>query len=512
MDRYVSAYRRAIDEPESFWGEAAQDVFWFKKWDSVLANGRPFFYRWFAGGMVNTCYNALDLHLSRGRSRKVALIYHSAVTGTVTKLTYLQLHDLVARFAGALISRGVKKGDRVMIYMPMIPETVIAMLACARIGAVHAVVAGGLASAQLAALIDDAQPRLIVAASCGIERKHTVPYKPLLDDAIVQARHKPCGCIIFQRPQQKADLTPERDLDWKAAMKNADPIGCVPVAATDPLYILYSAGATGHPKGVVRDNGGHMVALKWSMKAIYDIDEDDVWWTVSDVSSVMGHSCLVYGPLLKGCTTILFEGNPGGTPDAGTFWQIISEHKVAAMVAPATALQDIKREDPAGKLAGNYDFSTLRNLFLASECKGLDTVQWCERHLNVPVIDHWWQAESGWAIAAGCRGLGPRSEENGSMARAVPGWNLQVIGDNGRPIAPGKTGALVVKLPMPPGAFPTLWRDDNRFLDSYMREFPGYYKTAATGCIDDKGYVHVAASNSVTGSRSSKQDGRDRLR
>jgi propionyl-CoA synthetase len=490
---YEQAYQKSLENPESFWGEIAQESYWFKKWDAVLSNGQPHFYRWFAGGMVNTCYNALDFHIDRGRGRKVALIYDSPVTGTIVKYTYSQLRDLVARFAGVLVTQGVKKGDRVVIYMPMIPEAAIAMLACARIGAIHSVVFGGFAAKELATRIDDARPKVIVSASCGIEGSRIIAYKPLLDKAIELAGHKPCRCIIYQRPMEKATLTSGRDLDWKTAMKDADPIGCVPVAATDPLYILYTSGTTGQPKGVVRDNGGHIVALKWSMKAIYDIDEDDVWWAASDVGWVVGHSYIVYAPLLKGCTTILFEGKPVGTPDAGVFWRVISEHKVSAMFTAPTAYRAIKREDPDGKLLNRYDLSSLRILFLAGERSDPDTIQWSERHLKVPVIDHWWQTETGWAIAANCMGLNPYPVKYGSPTKPVPGWNLQVLGEDGQPVAPGQIGNLVVKLPLPPGALPTLWQNDERFVEAYMSAYPGYYKTSDAGYIDEDGYVYVMA-------------------
>jgi len=490
---YERAYVKSMQDPESFWGEVALESYWFKKWDKVLENGQPPFYRWFSGGMVNTCYNALDFHIDRGRGRKLALIYDSPVTGTVVKYTYTQLRDQVAKFAGVLVDQGVKKGDRVVIYMPMIPEAAIAMLACARIGAIHSVVFGGFAAKELATRIDDAQPKVIVSASCGIEVKRIISYKPLLDDAIARAAHKPERCIIYQRAMEKADLTEGRDLEWQSAMKAADPVGCVPVAATDPLYILYTSGTTGQPKGVVRDNGGHMVALKWSMKAIYDINEDDVWWAASDVGWVVGHSYIVYAPLLKGCTTVLFEGKPVGTPDAGVFWRVIAEHKVSAMFTAPTAYRAIKREDPQGRLLKKYDISSLRTLFLAGERSDPDTIQWSERHLKVPVIDHWWQTETGWAIAANCMGLHPFPVKYGSPTKAVPGWNLQVLGEDGRPVPPGTIGALVVKLPLPPGTLPTLWQNDDRFVASYMSEYPGYYKTADAGYIDEAGYVYVMA-------------------
>ena len=490
---YVQAYEHSLKDPASFWGKIAEDCHWFRTWDTVLENGKPPFYRWFMGGLLNTCYNALDFHVDRGRGGKTALIYDSPVTGTIRKFTYQQLLDLVSRFAGVLISQGVRKGDRVVIYMPMIPEAAIAMLACARIGAIHSVVFGGFAARELATRIDDAQPKVVVSASCGIEGKRTIAYKPLLDKAIEIAGHKPDHCIICQRDMEKAAMIHGRDLDWNAAMQEASPVGCVPVPATFPLYILYTSGTTGQPKGVVRDNGGHMVALKWSMKAIYDIDEDDVWWAASDVGWVVGHSYIVYAPLLKGCTTVLFEGKPVGTPDAGTFWRVISDHKVSAMFTAPTAYRAIKREDPKGELLKKYDLSSLRTLFLAGERSDPDTIQWSEQHLNVPVVDHWWQTETGWAIAANCMGLHPYPVKYGSPTKAVPGWNLQVVGDDGRPVAPGQIGALVVKLPLPPGTLPTLWQNDDRFVESYVSEYPGYYKTADAGFIDEHGYVYVMA-------------------
>ena len=490
---YEKAYKESIQNPERFWGEIAADCHWYRKWDKVLDKSNPPFYRWFRGGIVNTCYNALDLHVVRGNGDKLALIYDSPVTDTIKKFTYTQLRDQVALFAGVLADQGVTKGDRVIIYMPMIPEAAIAMLACARIGAIHSVVFGGFAPKELATRIDDAQPKVIVSASCGIEVKRVIAYKPMLDQAIELAEVKPQCCIIYQRPMETADLTPGRDLDWNAAMASAKPRECVPVQATDPLYILYTSGTTGQPKGVVRDNGGHMVALKWTMKAIYDVDEDDVWWAASDVGWVVGHSYIVYAPLLKGCTTIMFEGKPVGTPDAGVFWRVIAEHKVAAMFTAPTAYRAIKREDPEGKLVRQYDLFSLRALFLAGERSDPDTLQWSEEKLKVPVIDHWWQTETGWAIAANCMGLHPFPVKYGSPTKAVPGWNLQVVGEDGKPLAAGETGALVVKLPLPPGALPTLWKNDQRFLESYLFEFPGCYKTADAGFMDAQGYVYVMA-------------------
>jgi propionyl-CoA synthetase len=489
--RYDEAYRQSIQDPNAFWGKQAEACHWYKKWDKVLDDSNKPFYRWFIGGVTNTCYNALDLHVENGRGDKVAIIYDSPVTDTVSKYTYAQLRDEVAKFAGVLAARGVTKGDRVIIYMPMIPEAAIAMLACARIGAVHSVVFGGFAAKELATRINDAKPKIIVTASCGIEVKKIISYKPLLDGAIELSKSKPQHCIIFQRPMAKAELTPGRDLDWDAEMAKAVPVDCVPVAATDPLYILYTSGTTGQPKGVVRDNGGHMVALKWTMKAVYDIDEDDVWWAASDVGWVVGHSYIVYAPLFKGCTSILFEGKPVGTPDAGVFWRIISQHKVKCMFTAPTAYRAIKREDPKGDLIQRYDLSCFKILFMAGERLDPDTIQWSENNLKVPVIDHWWQTETGWAIAANCMGLHHYPVKYGSPTKAVPGWDVQVVDPTCAKVKAGDIGALVVKLPLPPGALPTLWNNDKGFIASYLEEFPGYYKTADAGFIDQDGYVYV---------------------
>ena len=489
---YESAYRESIENPEQFWGKAAEDCHWFSRWDKVLDDSRKPFYRWFTGATMNTCYNAIDYHVDeRGRGEKAAIIYDSPVTGVIESITYGEMKERVALFAGVLAGAGVEKGDRVILYMPMIPETVVAMLACARIGAVHSVVFGGFAAKELATRIDDARPKVIVSASCGIEAQRVIEYKPLLDAAIDIARSKPEKCIIYQRPQKSATLTPERDIDWTEAVKTATPADCVPVLATDPLYILYTSGTTGQPKGVVRDNGGHMVALKWTMKAIYDIDEDDVWWAASDVGWVVGHSYIVYAPLFKGCASVLFEGKPVGTPDAGVFWRVISQHRVKCMFTAPTAYRAIKREDPKGDLIRQYDLSGFRILFLAGERSDPATVQWSENHLGVPVIDHWWQTETGWAIAANCMGLHPFPVKYGSPTKAVPGWDVQVLDINNEAMAPGEIGALSVRLPLPPGALVTLWENDERFIDAYLKEYPGYYKTADAGMIDEEGYIYV---------------------
>lgn len=489
---YDQAYERSIQDPDGFWGAAAEDCAWTRKWDKVLDDGRKPFYRWFTGATLNTCYNALDYHVENGRGDQDAMIYDSPVTGTIKKYTYLQLKDEVARFAGVLAGQGVTKGDRVIVYMPMIPEAVVAMLACARIGAVHSVVFGGFAAKELATRIDDAKPKVIVSASCGIEVARVIAYKPLLDAAIETASFKPDHCIIFQRPLEIAEMTPGRDIDWADAMTRATPHDCVTVAATDPLYILYTSGTTGQPKGVVRDNGGHLVALKWTMKAIYNVEAGDVYWAASDVGWVVGHSYIVYGPLFAGCTTILFEGKPVGTPDAGVFWRVISQHKVKSMFTAPTAFRAIKREDPNGELMKQYDLSHFKILFLAGERTDPDTLKWARDKLGVPVIDHWWQTETGWAICANCMGLHEFPVKEGSPTKPAPGWNLKVLDPETRePVGSGKIGALVVKLPLPPGALPTLWQNDARYVESYLEEFPGYYKTADAGFIDDEGYAYI---------------------
>ncbi len=489
---YDLAFERSINDPEGYWGEAAEDIVWIKRWDKVLDGSNLPFYRWFVGGVLNTCYNAVDHHVATGRGDQPAIIYDSPVTNTIKTYTYSQLQQETASFAGVLKAQGVEKGDRVIIYMPMIPEAAIAMLACARIGAVHSVVFGGFAANELATRINDAKPKVMVSASCGIEVQRVIPYKPLLDGAIEMAKSKPQKCIILQRPMLKSELTPGRDLDWQEAMASAKPADCVPVAATDPLYILYTSGTTGEPKGVVRDNGGHAVALKWSMKTVYNVDAGEVYWAASDVGWVVGHSYIVYAPLLKGCTTILFEGKPVGTPDAGVFWRVISQHRVSTMFTAPTAFRAIKREDPKGELIKKYDLSKFRALFLAGERLDPDTLKWARGHLGVPVIDHWWQTETGWAICANCLGLHDFDIKEGSPTKPAPGWNLKVLDpESKQPVKAGDIGALVVKLPLPPGALPTLWNNDKRFVESYLEEFEGYYKTADAGFIDSDGYAFV---------------------
>ncbi len=491
---YEEAYRRSLDDPDKFWGKIAEDVRWIKKWDKVLDDSNKPFYRWFTGGELNTCFNAVDRHVEEGRADQAALIYDSPVTGgTVRKYTYRELQNEVATFAGVLVANGVGKGDRVIIYMPMVPEAAIAMLGCARIGAVHSVVFGGFASNELALRINDAEPKIIASASCGIEINRVIEYMPLLNGAIDIAEHKPDKCIILQRPEATAELTAGRDIDWSEAMKEAEPAGCVPVAATDPLYILYTSGTTGEPKGVVRDNGGHLVALKWSMKNIYGIDPGDVYWAASDVGWVVGHSYIVYAPLFHGCTTILFEGKPVGTPDAGAFWRVISDHKVNVLFTAPTAFRAIKREDPNGELMKNYDLSSFRHLFLAGERTDPDTLHWAEEKIGVPVIDHWWQTETGWAIAANCIGLYEFPVKPGSPTKAAPGWDVRILNAENEPVKTGDIGAVCVKLPLPPSSLLTLWNADDRYIESYLTEFPGHYKTADAGYRDEDGYLYIMA-------------------
>ncbi|MFB3087528.1 MAG: propionyl-CoA synthetase [Acidiferrobacterales bacterium] len=488
---FQSVYDRSLRDPDGFWAEAAEDVHWTKRWDKVLDDSNKPFYRWFSGGEVNTCYNALDVHIENGRGAQAALIYDRPVTGKIKTFRYTELRDKVANCAGALAAMGVKKGDRVIIYMPMVPQAVVAMLACARLGAVHSVVFGGFAANELAVRIDDAQPKVIVSASCGIEVNRVIPYKPLLDEAIALARHKPDKCVIVQRAMERAELLPGRDLDWKEVMDAAQPHDCVPVAATDPLYILYTSGTTGEPKGVVRDNGGHIVALKWTMKNIYGVEPGDVYWAASDIGWVVGHSYIVYAPLFNGNTTVLFEGKPVGTPDAGVFWRVISQHKVNVMFTAPTAFRAIKKEDPDGEFIKKYDLSGFKALFLAGERSDPDTLHWAEHHLGVPVIDHWWQTETGWAICANCLGIEQLPVKHGSPTKPVPGMEVRVVDERNRELKHGDTGALVIKLPLPPGTFPTLWNADERFVESYLSEFPGYYKTADAGYMDEDGYVFV---------------------
>jgi len=485
------AYARWRQAPERFWGEAAEAVHWYTRWNQVLDASQPPYNRWFAGGVVNTCYNALDRHVVAGRAEQPALIYDSPVTQTIQRFTYRELLDQVSRFAGALQAQGVGKGDRVIIYMPMVPEAAIAMLACARIGAIHSVVFGGFASHELAARIGHAEPRVIVSASCGIEPSRVVPYKPLLDKAIDLASAKPNRCIILQRPQERAAMVAGRDVEWSELMAKAQPADCVPVAATDPLYILYTSGTTGMPKGIVRDNGGHLVALTWSMKYIYGVEPGEVFWAASDLGWVVGHSYILYGPLFNGNTTILYEGKPVGTPDPGAFWRVISDHGVSVQFTAPTAIRAIKRDDPNGEYVGRYDLRRFRMLFLAGERCDPDTLGWAERRLGVPVIDHWWQTETGWPIGANCVGLGMIPVKPGSCARAVPGYDVRVLGADGREVPAGQTGSLVITLPLPPGCLPTLWNNDAGYRQAYLSAYPGYYLTADAGYKDADGYLWV---------------------
>src|SRR5262245_49367721 len=488
---YETIYARSLSDPEGFWGAAAEDVHWDRRWDRVRDDSRSPFTRWFTGGRLNTCYNALDIHVDRGRGKQLALVYDSPVTHTVKAFTFFELRDAVARCAGALRRQGVEAGDRVIIYMPMVPEAVVAMLACARIGAVHSVVFGGFAPSELAARINDARPKLIVSASCGIEVNRVVPYKPLLDQAIEMATAKPGRCIILQRPQERAPLTPGRDVEWLEAVADAPAVECIPVSATDPLYVLYTSGTTGQPKGVVRDNGGHAVALKWSMANVYGIGAGEVFWAASDIGWVVGHSYIVYAPLLKGATTVLYEGKPVGTPDPGAFWRLIAQHGVNALFTAPTAFRAIKKEDPDGIHMRRYDLSRFRTLFLAGERCDPDTLLWAQAKLEVPVIDHWWQTETGWPMAANCVGLGMLPVKPGSPTKAVPGYDIGVLGEDGREVAAGQIGSIVVKLPLPPGCLPTLWNDDAGFEKSYLSQYPGYYLTADAGYRDEDGYLYI---------------------
>jgi len=489
---YALAHARSIDDPEGFWAEAARGIDWIVQPTQVLDDSRPPFYRWFRGGQLNTCYNALDRHVISGRGDQPALHYDSPVTGTARTLTYAELLDQVSRFGGALRALGVAKGDRVVIYMPMVPEAVVAMLACARIGAVHSVVFGGFAPGELAARIEDAEPKVVVSASCGIEPTRVIEYKPLLDAAIERSSHKPDYCVVLQREQAVAPMG-DRDLDWSAVMNpnQMTAAECVPVEATDPLYILYTSGTTGRPKGIVRDNGGHAVALHWSMSNIYGLAPGEVFWAASDVGWVVGHSYIVYAPLLAGCTTVLYEGKPVGTPDAGALWRVAEQYGVAALFTAPTAIRAVKKEDPDGKLVAAYDLSKLRTLFLAGERLDPDTYAWAGKSLGIPVIDNWWQTETGWPIASNCIGLERLEIKPGSPSVPVPGYDVRVLDEHGRAVEAGVEGAICIKLPMPPGTLPTLWRDDERYLSGYLAAHDGYYLTGDGGHFDEDGYLYV---------------------
>jgi propionyl-CoA synthetase len=491
MGRYAEEFRRSLEDPEGYWRDAAAAIDWITPPTRILDDSAPPMYRWFPDAELNTCYNALDRHVERGRAEQLALIYDSPVTDQVVRYTYEELRDQVAKVAGALRDLGVEKGDRVVIYMPMVPEAVMTMLACARLGAVHSVVFGGFAAAELATRISDARPKVIVTASCGIEVSRVIAYKPLLDRAIDLAEHKPDYCLIVQRPPEIAALALGRDVDWDVAVSAAHPVDCVPVRATDPLYVLYTSGTTGKPKGVVRDNGGHAVALHWSMKAVYGVDAGEVWWTASDVGWVVGHSYIVYGPLLAGCTTVLYEGKPVGTPDAGAFWRVIAEHGVRVLFTAPTAFRAIRKEDPTGEHPAKHDLSTLRALFLAGERLDPETYRWAGDLLGIPVVDHWWQTETGWPVAANPLGLEALPAKAGSPTVPMPGWDVRVLDPSGSPAPTDVDGALVVKLPLPPGALPTLWRDDERYVSSYLSRYPGFYLSGDGGHVDDDGYLFV---------------------
>src|SRR5574341_2204095 len=488
---YDETYVRWQQDPQGFWAEAAGAVHWYRKWDRVLDDSRSPFYRWFAGGVVNTCYNALDRHVAQGRGEQLALIYDSPVTETIKTFTYRELLHKVAHFAGVLAEQGVAKGDRVIIYMPMVPETVFAMLACARLGAIHSVVFGGFAAHELATRIDDAVPKLILSASSGIEAGRIVQYKPLLDEAIETAKVKPQTCIILQRPQQEASMIHGRDLDWSNTLQQAKPVDCVPVAATDPLFILYTSGTTGIPKGVVHDNGGHLVALKWSMKHVYGVEPGEVFWAASDLGWAVGHSYIVYGPLFHGNTSVLYEGKPVGTPDPGAFWRLISQHGVRVLFTAPTAFRAIKKEDPQGTHMKRYDLACFRTLFLAGERCDPDTLHWAEEKIGVPVIDHWWQTETGWPIGANCVGLGTLPVNAGSPTKAVPGYDVRVLSEENRDLPAGQIGSIAIKLPLPPGCLPTLWNNDAGYEKSYLTKHPGHYLTGDAGYKDDDGYLYI---------------------
>ena len=490
MTNYQSAYAQSMADPNEFWGNAAKLVKWDKNPKVILDDSNPPLYRWFSDGMLNTCYNALDRHVVDGRADQPAVIHESAITGKSLTLTYAQMLEKVARFAGALRMAGVEKGDRVVIYMPMVPEALIAMLATARLGAVHSVVFGGFAPAELAARIDDAKPKVIVSASCGLEPTRIVEYKPMLDESIQLAKHKPDRCIILQREQHVVELGPT-DMDWKDAMAMAEPAECVSVAATDPLYILYTSGTTGKPKGIVRDNGGHAVALTWSMKNVYNIEAGDMWWSASDVGWVVGHSYIVYAPLFAGATTIVFEGKPVGTPDAGTFWRVIEKYGVKGLFTAPTAIRAIRKEDYTGEFIKQADLSKFENLFLAGERLDPDTYHWATQHLGVPVIDNWWQTETGWPIASNLRGLDPMPIKPGSPSVPIPGYDIKVLDETGNELPVGTEGNIAITLPLPPGTLPTLWGDDQRYIDSYLSIFPGMYASGDGGYLDEDGYVYI---------------------
>jgi propionyl-CoA synthetase len=491
MSEYLASHARSLLDPEAFWAEAAARISWYRHWERVLDDSRPPFYRWFTGGVLNTCYNAVDRHVARGRGRQTALIYDSPVTGTVRSYTYAELLHEVSSLAGVLDAQGLHKGDRVIIYMPGVPEAVFAMLACARLGVVHSVVFGGFASRELATRIDDAKPTMILTASCGIEAARVIAYKPLLDAAIDLATHKPACCLVLQRPQLEAALTAGRDLDWVSCLRDAQPADCVPVDATDPLYIHYTSGTTGIPKGVVRDNGGHAVALKYAMEHVFSVGTGEVFWAASDIGWTVGHGFIVYGPLLHGATTILYEGKPVGTPDAGAFWRVCEQHGVAVLFTAPTAFRAIKREDPTGLRMRDYDLSKLRLLFLAGERCDPDTLNWATDRLGLPALDHWWQTELGWPAIANCAGIALEPVKPGSPTRPVPGYDIHVLTEEGGEAPPNQIGNIVIRLPLPPGTLPTLWHNDAGYEQSYLSRYPGYYLTGDAGYRDADGYFYV---------------------
>jgi propionyl-CoA synthetase len=490
MSEYQRQYQLSLRDPVKFWSQAAELVHWDKHPKTVLDESKAPIYRWFSDGLLNTCFNTLDRHVIAGRGEQLAIVHESAYSRKTKTLTYAQLLEQVARFAGALTNCGVEKGDRVIIYMPAVPEAIIAMLACARLGAVHSVVFGGFAAAELAARIDDALPKVLVTASCGIEPNRIVEYKPLLDDAISLANHKPAHTILLQREEHKVELG-LHDIGWTEAMAAAEPVACTSVKATDPLYILYTSGTTGKPKGIVRDNGGHAVALTWSMKNIYNIEAGDMWWSASDVGWVVGHSYIVYAPLLAGATTIMFEGKPVGTPDAGAFWRIIEKHKVRGMFTAPTAIRAIKKEDHEGKFLETIDVSSLENLFLAGERLDPDTYEWATAKLGCAVVDNWWQTETGWPIASNLRGLDPMPFKAGSPTVPVPGYDVVIVDENGNDLGRGNEGNVAIRLPLPPGTFPTLWGDEERYVKGYLEVFPGMYASGDGGYLDEDGYVYI---------------------
>ena len=490
-DSFNKIYHESVQNPEKFWQNVSEDIFWFKKPTKILNKSNPPFYKWFEDGVTNTCYNAIDIHIDQGKGDKTALIYDSPITNYKAKFTYNELREKISKFAGALDNQGIKKGDRVIIYMPMIPEAVIAMLACGRIGAIHSVVFGGFASNELASRIDDSKAKILITASCGYEPGRTVEYRPLVDGALKIAKHKVEKVIFFQRKGNEEKLNSPLEISWEESLVDAKDKDCVEIGANEFAYILYTSGTTGIPKGIVRDVGGHIVALKWTMKNIYNIDENDVWWSASDIGWIVGHSYIVYAPLFKGCTTVLFEGKPVGTPDAGVFWRIISEYKIKSLFTAPTAFRAIKKEDPDGKFFSKYDLSSFESLFLAGERADPDTIKWAENLLNVPVIDHWWQTETSWAISSNCTGIEMQKTKYGSACKAVPGYDVKIIKPDHSIANPNEMGDIVVKLPLPPGTFPTLWNADKRYEENYMSNYKGYYQTYDAGHIDEDGYIWI---------------------